>query len=89
MPFYTPTPVTDSFDDSVMTVVSVIASFNTNGAIKPLYVRIKEESLKIYSCYCQPLGKVLIYHCEIIDNGCMKPLVLTYHPDHSFWTVKI
>ena len=71
-----------------ITIVSVIASFDTDGHVKPLYVRINEESLKIHSSWLKPSFKNLMeFQCKVIDNDCLKPLLLTYHKIENVWTI--
>lgn len=72
---------------STIESVSVIASFNTNGHIKPLYVRINSESFKVYSSYSKQsyLG-LLEFQCQIIDDDILKNLVLTYNKRENIWT---
>lgn len=69
-------------------IVSVIASFDTDGHIKPIYVRIGSESYKIQSCWLKPsfYGQQTFY-CKVIDNNTLKPLELTYHIMESAWTM--
>lgn len=87
MPFYQPENITDSFDKSSMTVVPVIASFDTKGKIKPLYVRIQEKSLRIVSCWSRQEFLVIKYHCKVELDEYVNDIILIYHPEHSFWTV--
>lgn len=87
MPFFQDEKITESFDSSSMTVVPVIASFNTKGKIKPLYVRIGEQSLKIVSCWFQNEVLVLKFHCKVQLDEYVKDIILIYHPAHFFWTV--
>lgn len=39
---------------TVNTVIPVIASFDAEGRVKPLYVRIGELSLKVHSSWLKP-----------------------------------
>lgn len=69
-------------------MVSVIASFDTDGHIKPLYVRVDEESLKVVSCWMKPaFVSSCTYQCKVEDHGVLKPLVLTYHMNESVWSI--
>ena len=75
------TPVTDTY-------VSVIASFDTHGHVKPLYVRIGEQSLKVHSSWLKPsFANTLEFRCEVIDGNCLKPLILTYQQRESVWYI--
>ena len=76
------------YDCSSLTKVSVIASFDALGHIKPLYVRINEESLKVHSVWEKPsIRGIMEFQCKVIDNNCLKPLSLTYHNADNIWTV--
>lgn len=87
MPFYQPEKFDDSFDNSSMTVVPVIASFDTAGKIKPLYVRIQGKPLKVISSWCQDEFLIVKHHCTVQLDEYAKDIILIYHPSHSFWTV--
>ena len=69
-------------------IVSVIASFDTDGHVKPLYIRINEDSLKVHSSWLKPSFRgTLEFQCKVVDNGCLKPLILTYHKEENVWTI--
>lgn len=88
MPFYQPeSEKSDSFENNSMKAIPVIASFNTTGTIKPLYIRIHERTLKITSCWFQEEFLIVKYHCTVQFEGFTRNIVLLYHPSHSFWTV--
>ena len=87
MPFYKEPKVTDSYNSNSMNIVPVIASFDTSGTIRPLYVRIHEKSLKIISCWHHVEYSFEKYHCTAELDGYTKDIVLIYHPSHSFWTI--
>lgn len=70
--------------------VSVIASFNSSGKIKPVYVQIKEESYRIHNChYSHPLPNISEFQCKFIDRNCLKPLKLFYYHTECVWAVKM
>lgn len=69
-------------------IVSVIASFDSEGHVKPLYVRINENSLKVHSSWLKPSFQgFLEFQCNVIENNCLKPLLLTYHKRENVWTI--
>ena len=69
-------------------IVSVIASFDSEGHVKPLYVRINEDSLKVYSSCPKPsFYDFLEFQCKVIDHDYLKPLLLTYHKKENIWTI--
>ena len=77
---------TKSYDYGSLEIVSVIASFDTNGHVKPLYVRINQESLKVHSSWMKPsFHGFLEFQCKVIDNGCLKPLALSYRKNENVW----
>ena len=77
-----------SYDFYNVDIVSVIASFDTDGHVKPLYVRINENSLKVESSWLKPSFRgTLEFQCKVVDNNCLKPLILTYHQAEYVWTI--
>ena len=67
-----------SYDHLPITVIPVIASFDTDGHIKPLYVRIDGLSLKVHSCWLKPSFSGVME---------LKPLVLSFHMAEGVWTI--
>lgn len=77
-----------SYEHSPITVVPVIASFDTEGHIRPLFVRIDGIPLKIHSSWIKPsFGGVIEFNCKVIDNDCLKPLILNFHKMEGVWTI--
>lgn len=77
-----------SFDYAPVDIVPVIASFDSEGHIKPLYVRINNEILKIDSCWVSStFHNTTEFKCKVIDNNRIKPLKLTFHATESMWTI--
>lgn len=77
-----------TYDFYNVDIVSVIASFDTDGHIRPLYVRINEDSLKVHSSWIKPSFRGMMeFRCKIIDNDYLRPLVLTYHMAENVWTI--
>ena len=75
-------------DSGFVQIVSVIASFDCDGHIKPLYVRIGEESFKVHSSWLKPsFLNTFTFQCQIIDGDMLKPLVLSYHVNESVWSI--
>lgn len=78
-----------SYDHIKNDIVSVIASFDSEGHIRPLYVRIGEEALKVRSSWLKPsFPGIFEFNCQVIDGEYIKPLILTYHPRESVWTIQ-
>lgn len=77
-----------SYDFKPNTIVPVIASFDTEGHVKPLYVRIGELSLKVHSSWLKPsFSDVLEFNCQLIDGDYLKPLILRYFQKETVWVV--
>lgn len=75
-------------DSPHLQIIPVIASFDVDGNIKPLYVRIGEESLKVYSCRLKSApADIKTFRCQIQDEEMLKPLELSYHARESLWTI--
>lgn len=71
-----------------ITVVPVIASFDTDGHIKPLYVRIDGLALKVHSSWLKPsFSNTDEFSCKVVDGNCLKPLPLTFHRAEGVWTI--
>ncbi|MDD3362672.1 MAG: hypothetical protein PHW34_13470 [Hespellia sp.] len=77
-----------SFDYQQIVIVPVIASFTTDGHITPIYVRIGGDPYKVDSFWIKSnFNKQLEFHCQIIDHGCLKPLLLTYYKNEDVWAI--
>lgn len=78
----------NSHDYLPMQIVPVIASFNDDGQIRPLYVGIDGERLKVSSsrvrrCFA---GQVEFY-CKLTVGDTLKPVLLTYYLNECIWTI--
>lgn len=84
-------PVKDNPNDVYANhiILPVIASFDTNGQVKPLYVRIDGEAYKICSAQEKPsFAFTTVFQCQIADHGLLKPLFLTYHHRDRIWLME-
>lgn len=69
-------------------MVPVIASFDTDGNILPLYVRIHGEGLKIHSSRVHRVfSNIIEFHCKVIDYNYLKPLILSYYIAENIWVI--
>lgn len=71
----------------IPSTVPVIASFSTDGKIRPLYVRINGVSLKVMQCtphlnYIHPT-----FDCVVDDFGIAKNVKLSYSVTTHSWLV--
>lgn len=91
MPFFTPSHP-EKYTCDMNTVVPVIASFDTEGHIVPLYVRINRKAYKLKVIYCQPICpegdsyNIYKYHCSYVDHNFYHDIYLTYNKRLNFWT---
>ena len=77
-----------AYDVKPNTIVPVIASFDTEGHVKPLYVRIGELSLKVHSSWLKPsFPNIFEFHCKVVDGDFLKPLILTYYRHEMVWAI--
>lgn len=66
--------------------VSVIASFDTQGHVKPLYVRIGDVSLKVVSSWiASPDTIIMEFKCQVEDGEYLKPLTIFYYTRENVW----
>ncbi|GEM_PF-2244487 len=78
----------NSHDYMPMQIVPVIASFNDNGQIKPLYVGINNERYKIDSYWVRrSFSNQIEFNCKVIINDTLIPLILTYYLKECIWTI--
>jgi len=81
-------PSYSSFDYSPVNVVPVIASFDSEGHIAPLYVRLCGNSCRIEKYWIKStFVNTIQYNCQITDGETKKQLLLTYFQDESIWTI--
>lgn len=77
-----------SYDFKPGSIVPVIASFDSEGHVKPLYVRIGELSLKVQSSWMVPsFPNVLEFRCKVIDGEQLKLIILEYHQRECVWII--
>ena len=81
-----------NFAYTPVTFVPVIASFDTDGNLKPIYVRINGTPMKIHSyCERQRFSNTIEFNCKVIDNTAdetfLRPVLLTYHQAERIWTI--
>jgi hypothetical protein len=73
--------------DSTMIPVPVIASYDTEGNILPLYLGYKGESYKILSATFKPEYDIKTFQCKIDVYGRVRNVTLSYHPCENVWTI--
>lgn len=77
-----------NFDFNAVVIVPVIASFDSEGRISPLYLRIHGEPYKIESFWKKSrYANTTEFNCRIIDHGQIKPVKLTFYAEMGIWTI--
>lgn len=75
------------FHDSIP--VAVIASFSTTKKIKPLYVRINNESVQILkSRQIETAFNMIVFECSVADGDRERIIQLLYHKDELKWQLR-
>lgn len=70
-------------------VVPVIASYDADGHVRPLYVRIEETAYKVYNPTIVSTNQWLInFKCEIYDCDVIKTIMLSYNINELTWFIR-
>ena len=78
----------DLKDCTHLKIVPVIVSFDSDRHIRPLYIRIDGESLRVYKAtVVETFHHQITYQCEVEDNGFVKPVRLTYFANEALWAI--
>ena len=67
----------------------VIASFDTKGEIRPLYVRIHGRAFKIESCTETRAGTVSRFECKYVNYGIQLSFVCLYFRSTGEWKLEL
>lgn len=78
-----------SYDYLPVECIPVIASFDSEGHIAPLYIRLEGASYKVDTYWIRTTShrNIIEYNCKIVDNGFLKPLILSFHVNECVWTI--
>ena len=77
-----------SYDHLNLQMIPVIASFNCEGKIKPLYVGINGEQFKVESYWIRScFTNQMEFHCKLIVNDKLCPIIITYYIKECLWTI--
>lgn len=78
----------NSHDYLQMQTVPVIASFNDEGQIKPLYVGINGERYKVQSYWVRrSFSNQIEFQCKLIVGDTLKIIIITYYLNECVWTI--
>ena len=88
--YHPPKEIEDKLDTSVETVVPVIASFNSEGGIKPLYFRFQGQDITVCSVqYCRPYPSKLVFKSTALLDGFTREIQLTYWTEEQVWSLLV
>lgn len=77
-----------SFDHKATSIVPVIASFDAQGHIKPLYVRLGRVSYQVCDYFVSSkYSGITEFRCTVADGDFKRPLLLSYYSAEGMWTV--
>ena len=77
-----------SHDYMPVTVIPVIASFNEDGQIKPLYVGIDGNRYKVESYWVRrSFANQIEFNCKLLLEESLQTLIITYYMNECIWTI--
>ena len=78
----------ESYGGDPVELVPVIASYDTQGRIKPLYVRINGDKYKVENFWTKNGALNCInYNVTLSKDNRIYKLILTYHIRETAWTI--
>ena len=79
-----------SYDYRPVDIVPVVASFDTDGHIKPLWVRIGTSPYKVISSWRtnSMYSSIIHFNCKLQDGEYVRPLAISYHQEECLWTIE-
>lgn len=83
-------PIYDSNGYRLTELVPVIATFDTEGHLRPIYVRIHGTQFKVDSSYVKHKSlSCTIFSCKVIDGDRIRILILNYYHAKQVWGVTV
>lgn len=67
--------------------IQVIASFNKNQDIKPLYFKYNEKTITILSYTCEKSHSIYSFKCRVESEGYTKLVTIRYYIKLCIWTL--
>lgn len=78
----------NSHDYMPVDIIPVIASFNEEGQIKPLYVGIDGERYKVQSYWVRRcFSNQIEFSCRLLFGETLQTLIITYYMNECIWTI--
>ena len=79
---------TESYGSDPIVSVPVIASYDAEGHVKPLFIRINNEKYKVENYWVRASsGNNMDYNVTLSRNNITYRLKLTYHLRETIWSV--
>jgi len=70
-------------------IVPVIATYDTEGNLKPIYVRLNGTEYKVDTYLVKSsIENDMDFHCTLKKNDDNFRIILTYHLKETVWSVK-
>lgn len=81
--------MTNSFTYDPQEIVPVIASFDKDGHVRPLYVRILGKPYRILSHWTprSNFSGITEYNCKVETHGYARQILLKYYSRERIWTI--
>ena len=78
----------ESYGGDPIELVSVIASYDTLGRVRPLYVGIKEERYKVINHWIKnSFANNIDFNVTLLKDDITYKLILSYHLRETAWTI--
>ena len=78
----------ESYAGDPIELVPVIASYDAQGHIRPLYVRIKGERYKVENYWEKSIfGNNIDFNATLSKDNKLYKLILTYHIRETTWSI--
>ena len=78
----------ENYNYNPIEIVPVIATYDTEGNLKPIYVRLNGDSLKVDTYLVKASEESdMDFYCTLSRNDCRMRLILTYHAKETVWTI--
>ena len=75
-------------DNLPIIFIPVIASFNEDGQIKPLYVGIDGKRYKVESYWVRrSFSNQIEFSCKLLCGETLLTIIITYYMNECIWTV--
>lgn len=78
----------ESYGGDPVELVPVIASYDGEGHIRPLYVRINDDKYQVISSWLKSsFANCMDFHCTLSRDNRKYSVVMTYHIRETVWTI--